>query len=95
VNLRLVACGLRPDRLDFRAVRVAARNGASPPPRFVSFARGHVAGDTPVNTPVVSREAVEAGLRGPAIIESYDSTIILPPGAAAAADACGNIVVTL
>jgi N-methylhydantoinase A len=95
VNLRLVASGVRPDRLDFRAVRVEARNGAPPPPRFVSFARGHAAGDTPRHTPVVSRDAVAAGLRGPAIIESYDSTIVLPPGASAVADVCGNIVITL
>jgi N-methylhydantoinase A len=38
---------------------------------------------------------VAAGLRGPAIIESYDSTIVLPPGASAVADVCGNIVITL
>ncbi|HKZ08031.1 MAG TPA: hydantoinase/oxoprolinase family protein [Methylomirabilota bacterium] len=92
VNVRLVAAGVRPDRLDFRAVRVAPRNGAARPARRpVSFARG----GAPVETPVVPREAVAAGLRGPAIVESYDSTVVLPPGATAALDACGNIVITL
>jgi N-methylhydantoinase A len=48
-----------------------------------------------VETPVIAREAVGGGLAGPAVLESYDSTIVIPPGAAAASDACGNIVITL
>ncbi len=92
VNLRLVATGLRPDRLDFRAVRVAAsgaetRRGR----RLVSFVRR----GQPIDTPVVPRHALEGTLRGPAIVESYDSTIVLPPGAAATADAAGNLLITL
>jgi N-methylhydantoinase A len=91
VNVRLVATGVRPDRLDFRAVRVAPRDAAARPARRpVRFTRG----DAPVDTAVVPREAVAAGLRGPAIVEAYDSTVVLPPGAAAALDACGNIVIT-
>jgi N-methylhydantoinase A len=92
VNLRLVAAGLRPDRLDFRAVRVTARAGApSGARRPVAFMRG----GAPLDTPVLPREALGAGLRGPAVIESYDSTVVLPPGATAALDPCGNMVITL
>jgi N-methylhydantoinase A len=35
------------------------------------------------------------GAQGPAIIEERESTIIVPPGASAAIDALGNVVVTL
>jgi len=92
VNLRLVATGLRPDRLDFRAVRVAASGAETKPSRRpVSFVRG----GEPLDTPVVPRQALEGTLRGPAIVESYDSTIVLPPGAAATADAAGNLLITL
>ncbi|HET6367502.1 MAG TPA: hypothetical protein VFG27_09775, partial [Pseudomonadales bacterium] len=92
VNLRLVATGLRPDRLDFRAVRVAASGAAGGPARrLVSFARR----GEPVDTPVVPRHALEGTLRGPAIVESYDSTIVLPPGTAATADAAGNLLITV
>jgi N-methylhydantoinase A len=93
VNVRLVATGVRPDRLDFRAVSVAARGRAVPPAgRPVSFRRGTAA----VDTPVIARHALGAAPRpGPAIVESYDSTIVLPPGTEAATDACGNVVITI
>jgi N-methylhydantoinase A len=87
-----VATGLRPDRLDFRAVRVAASGAETRPGRrSVSFTRR----GEPIDTPVMPRYALERPLRGPAIIEAYDSTIVLPPGAAATADAAGNLLITL
>ena len=92
VNVRLVATGLRPDRLDFRAVRVAARPGvARAASRPVSFARGAA----PLDTPVITRDDVGTGRRGPAVVETYDSTIVLPPDTRASIDACGNLVITL
>jgi len=92
VNLRLVATGLQPDRLDFRAVRVAASGAETRPARRpVSFGRR----GEPLDTPVVPRHALEGTLRGPAIVESYDSTIVLPPGTAATADAAGNLLITV
>ena len=49
-----------------------------------------------VHTPVLGREAVGPGsLRGPLIVESYDSTIVVSPGAAVATDPCGDLVLTL
>jgi 5-oxoprolinase (ATP-hydrolysing) len=41
------------------------------------------------------REALEAGNRldGPAIVNQYDSTTVIPPGVSARADASGNIVI--
>ena len=89
VNLRLVATGVRSHRLDLRSLRVAARP-ATPTRRPAVFARGAA----PVDTPVYPRESVTK-LEGPAIIEAYDSTIVIPPGCTATADAGGNVVIAL
>jgi N-methylhydantoinase A len=89
VNFRLVATGVRGDRLDFRALSVAGRP-AAPGRRPVVFARGAPAIDTPVHP----RESVRA-LEGQAIIEAYDSTIVLPPACTATADAGGNMLITV
>jgi N-methylhydantoinase A len=89
VNFRLVATGVRGNRLDFRSLRVAARP-ATASRRPVVFARGAAAVDTPVH----SRESV-GKLDGPAIIEAYDSTVVIPPGCTTAVDAGGNLLVTL
>jgi N-methylhydantoinase A len=89
VNLRLVAAAASSDRLDFRALRVAARPTAAGR-RPVVFGRGAPA----VDTPVCPRESVST-LEGPAIIEAYDSTVVLPPGSSAAADAGGNLVISV
>jgi N-methylhydantoinase A len=89
VNIRLVATGVRANRLDFRSLRVAARPAVAGR-RPVIFGRGAA----PVDTPVHPREAV-GKLEGPAIVEAYDSTIVLPPGSAAAVDGGGNLLITL
>jgi len=90
VNVRLIATGRRPRKLDFRDIRVAPRDGTGPTRRKVSFARGGGF----VDTPVLPREMVGAApLHGPAIIESYDSTVVVPPGAQIQADAAGNLVI--
>lgn len=92
VNLRLVATGARPGRLDFRAIQVAPSGAAAAGHRPVVFARGQAAMDTPV----YAREAIgAAAIAGPAIVESYDSTVVVPPGCDARADACGNLVLSL
>jgi N-methylhydantoinase A len=89
VNLRLVATGVRAGRLDFRALEVADRP-ARPGRRAVVFARGA----RPADTPVYARDAVRR-LAGPAIVESYDSTVVVPPGCEATVDACANLVITV
>jgi N-methylhydantoinase A len=92
VNVRVIATGLRPSRLDFRTVRIAA----GPPPaaarRRVSFDRRA----SPVVTPVLAREAAPATeVAGPLIVESYDSTVVVPPGATVRRDALDNLLITL
>ncbi|MCE4541838.1 MULTISPECIES: hydantoinase/oxoprolinase family protein [unclassified Caballeronia] len=49
-----------------------------------------------VDTPVISRAMLRAApLDGPVIVEEYDSTCVVPPGARARVDAHENIVITL
>ena len=92
VNVRLIAVGRRPLKLDFRHIRVEPRPGAGPARRHVSFdRRGGF-----VDTPVLPREAIGgAAIDGPAIIESYDSTVVVPPGARVQADAAGHLLITV
>ena len=91
VNVRCIATGVRPHRLDFRAVTVASAAVAAPRRRPVHFTRGAAV----VDTPVIAREAIgEAPTRGPLIVESYDSTIVVPPDATIARDAFGNLTLT-
>jgi N-methylhydantoinase A len=48
-------------------------------------------------TPVHRREALRPGaeLRGPAIVEQLDSTIVVEPGDGCAVDRLGNLVITV
>jgi N-methylhydantoinase A len=89
VNVRLVATGMRAHRLDFRGLDVTAKPSAAGR-RLVMFDR-HAAA---VDTPVVPREHVRT-LAGPAIIESYESTVVVPPGCEVSTDACGNLVIAI
>ena len=43
----------------------------------------------------MSRADLAAGRTGPLIVEEYDSTCVVPPGAHAECDGAGNIVITL
>ncbi len=91
VNVRLVATGVRPHRLDFRAVRVAAGTPVTATRRLVSFDRRAAARETPV----LGRESVTAsGQGGPLIVESYDSTVVVPPGWTVRRDAVDNLLIT-
>jgi N-methylhydantoinase A len=93
VNLRISAHGTSPHRLDFGQCRVdtSALQGTEGE-RLVSFAPG----EAPRGTRVMPRAAVGAErLAGPLIIESYDTTIVVPPGCFAHADAIGNIIIDI
>ena len=93
VNLRLTAVGTAEGRLDFDRIDLdpsaLAGNSGS---RMVSFERGC----PPVATRLAPRSAVADGpIAGPAIIESYDTTIVVPPGCTARAAAAGCIAIDL
>jgi N-methylhydantoinase A len=60
--------------------------------RAVAFRRGAPA----LPTPVVDRDAVTAGgTDGPLIIETYDSTVVVPPEARVRWDPAGNLLIDL
>src|SRR3990167_4965016 len=48
-----------------------------------------------METPVLSRADLATGRTGPLIVEKYDTTCVVPPGAHAERDGAGNIVITL
>ena len=60
-----------------------------PPPRKVWFGKDWV------QTPIVSRAELEGGRLGPLIVEEYDSTTVVRPGAKASLDSGGNITIDL
>lgn len=73
----------------------AARSGAPPSPkamRPVQFDRGA----EPVETPVYERSSLAAGdrVRGPAIVEERETTVVLRPGWRAEVDTDGSIIAT-
>jgi N-methylhydantoinase A len=93
VSLRVAAAGPQADRLGF--ADAGARVVADPIPeatRPAAFAGA--AGFAPV--PVLGRQAIGATpLAGPLIVEVYDTTVAVPPGATVRADACGSLVIDL
>ena len=48
-----------------------------------------------LETPVLSRPNLENGVEGPCIVEEYDSTCLIPPGAGAELDTNGNLLIDL
>ncbi|TCT10486.1 hydantoinase/oxoprolinase family protein [Paralcaligenes ureilyticus] len=93
VNVRVQVYGRSDQRLDFSRIQVdaSALSGLSGS-RKVSFDPDF----PPCDTELISRGEMNAARRqGPVIIESYDTTIVVPPGASAWADAVGNIVIDI
>jgi N-methylhydantoinase A len=45
-----------------------------------------------VDTPILRRSDLAAPRSGPLIVEEYDATCVVPPGATASLDPGGNIV---
>jgi N-methylhydantoinase A len=48
-----------------------------------------------LDTPVLSRGDLATPREGPCIIEEYDATCVIPPGARASLDPRGSILITL
>ena len=90
MKVRVAGRGLRDNRLDFRAMKIAPRAGASGSgTRQISFARGEPA----LAVDIVDRAAIDDKPRpGPLIIEEFDATIVVPPDAHVHKDAIGCIV---
>jgi N-methylhydantoinase A len=48
-----------------------------------------------LETPVIARADLADRVVGPAIVEEYDATCLIPPGSTASLDRFGNIVIDL
>ena len=93
VNIRLSALGIRQHRVAFTEGNsgVGARE-ATGTMREVWFesSRGLV------SARIYPRSVVDRGaVTGPAILEAYDTTIVVPPRCVACVDACGSVVIDI
>ena len=59
--------------------------------RLAYFGEGHGW----LDTSIITRSSLEKSVPGPAIVEEYDATCLIPPGASAKLDKFGNIVIDL
>jgi N-methylhydantoinase A len=91
VSLRVVGRGLsdRP-RVPDRPPAAAAPRASERPGSMRRVYFGAQAGW--LTTPILSRADLTTPREGPAVVEEYDATCVVPPGARAALDAWGNIV---
>ena len=87
VSIQVVGQGLRSGPSVPERVR-ASRAEPAPPPRRAYFGSW-------IETPVIQRSDLVSARSGPLIVEEYDATCVVPPGAKAGLDAGGNIVIEL
>lgn len=93
VNIRLSARGKRVNRLGFQGIdRQLIAPDITDAERSVWFdAIGSY-----VPTPTRARTVVTEGpVTGPAILEAYDTTIVLPPEVTAVSDGCGSVMIEI
>ena len=86
-----LARGLSDHTIDFLALRASPDVSSTTPAvrREVFFDR------TWTGTPIVSRGNIIGPLQGPLIIESADTTIVVPPGASIAPNRAGGLMAIL
>ena len=88
VTIQVVGQGLREGPSVPERVRPSRPEPTPPRPRRAYFGSW-------IETPVMRRSDLSQAKKGPLIVEEYDATCVVPPGASAALDAGGNIVIDL
>ncbi len=91
VNIRLRASGLSGNELDFKGGPLPEKCAGPAASRPVFFDRDTKWRDTPV----FERTTFTGRVEGPLIIQSSDTTIVIPPNATASLDGFGNVVADL
>jgi N-methylhydantoinase A len=91
VSMQVVGAGLREGSGVPERVKASRAEPAPPPPRRAYFGADHGW----IETPVLRRSDLASARTGPLLIEEYDATCLVPPGARAELDAGGNIVIEL
>jgi N-methylhydantoinase A len=91
VSIQVVGAGLRDASGVPDAITTAVSSSAALPARKAYF------GDTHgwLETPVVRRSDLATPRQGPLIVEEYDATCVIPPGARIELDRSGNMVIEL
>lgn len=91
-SIRLVAKGIRRNKLDFNRLLLPKQaHVAAITERRVYFGRAHGW----LATPIQPRDGFAGRIAGPVIIESNDSTVVIPPGVTVTADRQGNLLAEL
>ncbi|MGH6899121.1 MAG: hydantoinase/oxoprolinase family protein [Geminicoccaceae bacterium] len=91
-EIRLIGHGIAERPLTPQALDLEAADRDDPlPPRRAYF--GTETGW--LDTPVITRAALATPHEGPCIVEEYDATCVVPPGARASLDPLGNILIGL
>ena len=88
VSMQVVGQGVRDIASVPERVRPSRAEPAPPAPRPAYFTSW-------VETPVLRRSELATPRTGPLIVEEYDATCVIPPGARAQLDAGGNILIEL
>ena len=88
VSIQLVGLGLRAGPNVPKRVTMSRPEPEPPPARKAYFGRW-------IRTPVIRRSELRKPRKGPFIVEEYDATCVVPPGARASLDGAGNIVIDL
>jgi N-methylhydantoinase A len=91
VAIQVVGTGVREGSAVPERVALGRGEPQPQPPRRAYFGPDHGW----IDTPVLRRSDLAGTRTGPLIVEEYDATCLVPPGARAELDAGGNIVVEL
>ena len=91
VSLRIVAQGISDRPRVPETIRTDRPGGGDPPTRRVYYGPGLGWRETPI----LDRPDLATPHVGPCIIEEYDATCVVPPGARARLDGYGNIAIEL
>jgi N-methylhydantoinase A len=91
VSIQVVGQGLREGAAVPERVMPSRLEGEPGPPRRAYFGSEHGW----IDTPVLKRSDLARKLNGPLIVEEYDATCLVPPGAVAELDSGGNIIIEL
>jgi N-methylhydantoinase A len=88
VSIQVVGQGLRAGPSVPQRVHPSRAEPVPPPPRPAYFGSW-------IETPVMRRSDLATTRTGPLIVEEYDATCVIPPGAKAELDVGGNILIAL
>ena len=91
VAIQLVGAGLRDDGGALQRAAPSRTAAVAPSARKAWFGDKHGW----LDTPVLGRADLSASRPGPLIIEEYDATCVVPPGATAECDETGNVVISI